>query len=90
LNGVPNLSVLDGWWAEGHLEGVTGWAIDDGHGNAADGAASLYDKLEKTVLPLFADRARWIGIMKGAIARNASLFHSHRMMRRYAAEAYLR
>jgi starch phosphorylase len=41
-------------------------------------------------LPLYADRNAWIAIMKGAISRNASIFHSHRMMRRYAAEAYLR
>jgi starch phosphorylase len=96
LNGVPNLSILDGWWAEGHLEGVTGWAIDDGRGanvpGAGDGndARALYDKLEQVVLPLYADRAAWIRVMKGAISRNASMFHSHRMMRRYAAEAYLK
>jgi starch phosphorylase len=93
LNGVPNLSILDGWWAEGHLEGVTGWAIGDHadpNGTMDGDAAHLYDTLEDTVLPLFADRVRWIAVMKGAIARNASLFHSHRMMRRYAAEAYLR
>jgi starch phosphorylase len=94
LNGVPNLSILDGWWAEGHLEGVTGWAIDGVHsadtGTVDGDAAHLYDLLEHTVLPSFADRSRWLRIMKGAIARNASLFHSHRMMRRYAAEVYLR
>jgi starch phosphorylase len=94
LNGVPNLSILDGWWREGHLEGVTGWAIDGTRGNDAyspdDDAYRLYDKLEQAVLPTFADRGRWVAAMKGAIARNASLFHSHRMMRRYAAEAYLR
>jgi starch phosphorylase len=87
LNGVPNLSVLDGWWVEGHLEGVTGWAIGNGEPKGSD-AASLYDKLERVVLPLFAARDAWIKIMKGAISRNASLFHSHRMMRRYAADAY--
>ena len=92
LNGVPNLSVLDGWWLEGCLEGVTGWAIGDESAAAEqDGAAAqaLYDKLEHVVLPLFRTRNGWIKVMKGAIARNASLFHSHRMMRRYAAEAYL-
>jgi starch phosphorylase len=89
LNGVPNLSVLDGWWLEGHIEGVTGWAI--GNGESAprrSDAEALYDKLEHAVLPLFGDRARWLQVMKGAISRNASLFHSHRMMRRYAADAY--
>jgi starch phosphorylase len=91
LNGVPNLSILDGWWAEGHLEGVTGWAIGASGDQTMDGdAGHLYDKLEHTVLPLFADASGWARVMKGAIARNASLFHSHRMMRRYAAEAYLR
>jgi starch phosphorylase len=87
LNGVPNLSVLDGWWVEGHMEGVTGWAIGNGEPSSSD-AVSLYDKLEHVVLPLYAVRDGWIKIMKGAISRNASLFHSHRMMRRYAADAY--
>jgi starch phosphorylase len=91
LNGVPNLSVLDGWWLEGHIEGITGWAIGNGEaGQPRQDAESLYDKLEHVVLPLYADRKAWIAIMKGAISRNASIFHSHRMMRRYAAEAYLR
>jgi glycogen phosphorylase len=94
LNGVPNLSILDGWWAEGHLEGVTGWSIGDsdgdGIGTIDSDAKHLYDKLEQTVLPLFADRDGWLRVMKGAISRNGSLFHSHRMMRRYAAEAYLK
>jgi starch phosphorylase len=88
LNGVPSLSVLDGWWVEGHVEGVTGWSIDGGAAGQ-DAAASLYHKLENVVLPLMAEPERWVKVMKGAIARNAALFHSHRMMRRYAAEAYL-
>src|SRR5690606_11034303 len=89
LNGVPNFSVLDGWWVEGHIEGVTGWAIGDGMA-AADDARALYAKLERVVLPLYRERAGWLAVMKGAISRNVSLFHSHRMMRRYAAEAYMR
>lgn len=91
MNGVPSLSVLDGWWAEGCIEGVTGWAIGDGQAEtSADDATSLYDKLERHVLPLYyKDRAGWTYVMKSAISRNGSLFHSHRMMRRYAAEAYL-
>jgi len=92
LNGVPSLSVLDGWWLEGHIEGVTGWAIGNAEGTdsgTASAALSLYDKLEHVILPLFNARERWIAVMKGAVAHNASLFHSHRMMRRYAAEAYL-
>jgi starch phosphorylase len=94
FNGVPSLSVLDGWWIEGCLEGVTGWAIESAENSAAAAAKALYDKLEKTVLPLFpkssAEPGRWIDIMKGAITKNASYFNSHRMMRRYAAESYLR
>ncbi|MFA5937714.1 MAG: alpha-glucan family phosphorylase [Sinimarinibacterium sp.] len=91
LNGVPSLSVLDGWWVEGCVEGVTGWAIGDaGDGSAGNEADALYGKLERHVLPLFhQDRAGWIAVMKGAISLNGSLFNSHRMMRRYAAEAYI-
>ncbi len=89
LNGVPNLSVLDGWWAEGWLEDVTGWAI--GEGGQTDHAAALYQKLEQKVLPLYySDRAGWIRVMKGAISRNGSFFNSHRMLRHYVTEAYMR
>ncbi|HWO99703.1 MAG TPA: alpha-glucan family phosphorylase [Methylococcus sp.] len=92
FNGVPSLSVLDGWWIEGCIEGITGWAIGD-KAESANGrdAPLLYDKLEQVVLPLYyQDRSGWIAVMKGAISKNASFFNSHRMMRRYAAEAYLR
>ena len=91
FNGVPSLSVLDGWWLEGCIEGVTGWAIG-AEGDDPDGhAASLYAKLERAVLPLYYhDRPGWVAVMKGAIGHNAALFNTHRMMRRYAAEAYLR
>lgn len=86
FNGVPSLSVLDGWWIEGCLEEVTGWSITD--------HATLYDKLENTVLPLYygenAGSGSWVKVMKGAIGTNASYFNSHRMMRRYATESYLR
>jgi starch phosphorylase len=90
LNGVPSLSVPDGWWVEGCEEGVTGWNIGaDGAADASGDAASLYDKLERTVLPTFYEDARgWSAIMKSAIALNGSYFNSHRMLRRYAAEAY--
>jgi starch phosphorylase len=92
FNGVPNLSVLDGWWIEGCLEGITGWAIGDTIGLPDDNARALYDKLEQVVLPLYfnSDRGGWIRVMKGAISKNASYFNSHRMMRRYATEAYAR
>ncbi|HVW71109.1 MAG TPA: alpha-glucan family phosphorylase, partial [Steroidobacteraceae bacterium] len=86
FNGVPSLSVPDGWWIEGCIEGVTGWSVEN--------AGSLYDKLEHVVLPLFYgqgdDPRAWVALMKNAITRNAVYFNSHRMMRRYATEAYLR
>ncbi len=92
FNGVPNLSILDGWWVEGCIEGVTGWAIGDISGIPDGNARALYDKLEQVVLPLYFnnDKSRWISVMKGAISKNASYFNSHRMMRRYATEAYSR
>jgi starch phosphorylase len=94
-NGVPSFSILDGWWLEGHVEGVTGWSIG-GHApeggtpdeNRAD-ADDLYRKLEETILPLFMGaRDRWIAVMQHAIALNASFFNTHRMIGQYAA-AYL-
>jgi starch phosphorylase len=93
LNGVLNLSVLDGWWVEAAIEGVTGWSIgqDGGPGQARATAQDLYRKLETIVLPLYYnDRARWIWMMKQSISKIACYFNTQRMMRRYAAEAYLR
>lgn len=92
FNGVPSLSVLDGWWIEGCIEGVTGWAIGNTGSTDATDAGALYDKLEQVVLPLYDsnDPAHWMKVMKGAISKNASYFNSHRMMRRYATEAYIR
>ncbi|HYC46996.1 MAG TPA: alpha-glucan family phosphorylase [Burkholderiales bacterium] len=86
VNGVLNLSTLDGWWIEGCVEGVTGWGIGD-----SSDAGPLYEKLETTVLPLYYnDRSHWMWMMKQAVSKIACYFNSHRMMRRYAAEAYLR
>jgi starch phosphorylase len=94
FNGVPSLSVRDGWWIEGCIEGLTGWAIGDGRGSSPDDAQAFYTKLEQVVLPLYygysEDPRGWVKVMKGAICSNASYFNSHRMMRRYATEAYLR
>ena len=94
LNGVLNLSVLDGWWVEACIDGVTGWAIGDGDGESGkhgSDAVDLYGKLERVVLPLYYDdRARWIWMMKQAISKIGSYFNSARMMRRYATEAYIR
>ncbi len=91
LNGVLNLSVLDGWWVEGHIEGVTGWAICNGDASShRRDADDLYRKLDEVVLPLwYDDRTRWTWMMKQAISKCGSYFNSTRMMRRYASEAYL-
>jgi starch phosphorylase len=91
LNGIPSLSVLDGWWHEGCIEDVNGWAIGNGSAIANGDAHELYEKLEQKVLPLYYyDRPGWIKLMKGAVGKSASYFSAHRMMRRYAVEAYLR
>ena len=92
LNGILNLSVRDGWWAEACIEGVTGWAIDGtAEANADADADALYAKLSEQVLPLFYnDRDHWIWMMKQAISKIGSYFNSQRMVRRYATEAYLR
>lgn len=98
LNGVPSFSVLDGWWIEGCIEGVTGWAIGErcATGGANDDrsacdAAALYDKLEGEVLPLFyRDRARFIDVMRHAIALNGSFFNTQRMVLQYVLKAYFR
>ncbi len=92
LNGVPSLSVLDGWWVEGHVEGVTGWSI--GHGadlveDASVEVASLYDKLETTILPMFYGRpSAYAAIMRHAIAINGSFFNTQRMVSQYMGNAY--
>jgi starch phosphorylase len=93
LNGVLNLSTLDGWWVEACEEGITGWAIEHYHGESAhtDDSQALYNKLEHIVLPTYyEDRPRWIWMMKQAISRIGSRFNTQHMMRRYASEAYLR
>jgi len=100
LNGVPSLSILDGWWVEGHIEGVTGWSIGEPHrsepapdiatNNAAD-AESLYSKLENVILPLFyEERSRYLAVMQHAIAINGSFFNTQRMVQQYITDAYLR
>ena len=100
LNGVPSLSILDGWWVEGNIEGVTGWAIGDSHrgdpgpetpvDNAHD-AESLYSKLEGVILPLYyGSRERYLDVMRHAIAINGSFFNTQRMVQQYITDAYLR
>jgi starch phosphorylase len=90
-NGVLNLSVLDGWWVEGWIEGETGWAIGADGSGPAEHASDLYDKLSGVVLPLwYEERDGWMRMMKKSMAKIGSRFNSQRMMRRYASEAYLR
>ncbi|HVC20084.1 MAG TPA: alpha-glucan family phosphorylase [Vicinamibacterales bacterium] len=91
INGVPSLSVMDGWWIEGCLEGATGWAV--GHDQDLEDPiaelASLYDKLEQVILPMFYQRTvTFAGIMRSTIAINGSFFNTQRMMEQYQAHAY--
>ena len=98
LNGVPSLSVMDGWWIEGCIEGVTGWAIGADNGKSGGGstdadqardAASLYDKLERAVLPTFyREPDRFADIMLHCISLNGSFFNAHRMVQQYVLKAY--
>jgi starch phosphorylase len=95
LNGVPSLSVLDGWWIEGCIEGVTGWSIggmnrgEEEDDSRSSDASSLYDKLEnKIVTTFYQDRSRWITVMRHAIALNGSFFNTQRMLQQYVLKAY--
>ena len=97
LNGIPSLSVLDGWWIEGLVEGVTGWAIGEEKRSREDDAtgshdaSSLYDKLERVIVPMFyQDRERFIEVMRHAIAVNGSFFNTQRMLQQYVLNAYFR
>jgi glycogen phosphorylase len=93
-NGVPSLSVLDGWWVEGYVEGITGWAIGPRseattQRSDAEDAADLYWTLEKQVLPLYhAGADQWARLMRSTIAFNASFFNTQRMLQQYAVMAY--
>ena len=87
LNGVPSLSVLDGWWIEGCAEDVTGWAIDDADDEDGE-ASSLYDKLEGKIAPLYARPNAWARMQQHCIGINGSFFNTHRMLGQYFANAY--
>ncbi len=93
LNGIPNFSVLDGWWLEGCVEGITGWAIGEGRtGQEFEESEleSIYTKLDQTILPLFYNnKPAWGQIQRHSIALNASYFNTHRMMMEYLTEAYI-
>jgi starch phosphorylase len=88
LNGVPSLSILDGWWIEGCIEGFTGWAIEDGV-NDEEEAASLYKKLENAVVPLYLQAPeKWASLMRNTLAFNGSYFNTNRMVKQYTRNAY--
>ncbi len=100
LNGQPNCSILDGWWAEGY-NGKNGWAIGqerDYHDlevQAEDDSNSLYRILEDEIIPLFFDRGsdniphQWIGYMKEAIRSCAPQFSMRRMVKEYTTRYYV-
>ena len=94
MNGVPSLSVLDGWWIEGHVEGVTGWAIGSTavagtEENPEKEARSLYDKLEHVILPMFYKRPlAYVEVMRSSIALNGPFFNAQRMLSRYLQNVY--
>jgi starch phosphorylase len=100
MNGVPNLSILDGWWPEGCEHGITGWKIGDPDPN--DDAFDekdiarvdkrdrdlLYEALERDVLPAYQERARWVSIMRASIAMSQWRFSSDRMIEDYVTKVY--
>jgi starch phosphorylase len=91
LNGVPSLSVLDGWWIEGHVEGVTGWSIggSDPEGDQSKDAGEIYLKLERVILPLYYGLPfAYAEVMRSAIALNGSFFNTQRMVEQYVRNAY--
>ena len=91
MNGVPSLSVLDGWWIEGHVEGVTGWSIGDAEavGDQSKDANEIYIKLERVILPLYYGLPfAYAEVMRAAIALNGSFFNTQRMVEQYVRNAY--
>jgi starch phosphorylase len=87
LNGVPSLSVLDGWWIEGCAENVTGWAIEDFDDEAQE-AEQLYTKLENVIAPLYANKEAFARIRQHCIGVNGTFFNTHRMLGQYVSNAY--
>ncbi len=96
LNAVPSLSILDGWWIEGCVENLTGWAIrgkarKDAKDTSGQDAEALYDKLQNVVLPMFyQDREQYVRIMLSSLALNGSFFNTQRMVQEYLLKAYKR
>jgi len=95
-NGVPQFGTLDGWWLEGCIENITGWAIGPEKTDKAESddeidKYDLYDKLENWIIPKFYnDRDNWIRTMRSCIAINASFFNTNRMIQQYVLNAYFR
>jgi starch phosphorylase len=88
LNGVPSLSILDGWWIEGWIEGVTGWEIEDNDSETGE-TDSLYEHLEQAIMPVYyKQRDLWLRIMRSTIALNGSFFNTQRMLEQYVLNAY--
>ncbi|MFQ6610356.1 MAG: alpha-glucan family phosphorylase [Fidelibacterota bacterium] len=90
MNGVPNFSILDGWWAEGCKDGVNGWAIGEENGVGDDDADadSLYTILEQKIIPKYYDeREQWISMMRESIISSAD-FTAQRMVNDYKKFAY--
>lgn len=92
MNGVLNLSVLDGWWAESCVHGVNGWQIGNGYeGPESDrvDSESLYNVLLNEVIPLFyGNRQKWVEMMKSSIEMSAENFSSERMLKEYYEKLY--
>ncbi len=89
LNGVPSYSVLDGWWVEGCIDGVTGWSIGSADSTGDEEIADLYVKLERVILPLYYGLPfSWAQVMRNAIALNGSFFNTQRMVGQYVHNAY--
>ena len=95
-NGVPQFGTLDGWWLEGCIENITGWAIgpektEEKESDDDIDRYDLYDKLENWILKKFYnDRENWIRTMRSCIAINASFFNTNRMIQQYVLNAYFR
>lgn len=100
MNGVPNVSILDGWWPEGCEHGITGWKIgdpdpkDDPFDEKDEARVDKRDRellhqvLEKDVLPAFGNRAAWVAVMRASIAMSQWRFSSDRMIEEYVARVY--
>lgn len=95
-NGVPQFGTLDGWWLEGCIENITGWAIgpektEEEESDDEIDRSDLYDKLESWIMPkYYNDRDNWIRTMRSCIAINASFFNTNRMIQQYVLNAYFR